>query len=126
MSLLFTGMLIFIFSKQIVKPIDRLKNLSMDIAPELKTLIVLIMAYSQGVEDGLESTIIKQTDNMEKLVQKLLYWVKIEKIALNKSRFDLVELIKDILQGYDVILKEESISINVDLDASELYMMIRN
>ncbi|MBN1041761.1 HAMP domain-containing histidine kinase [Clostridium botulinum] len=106
----------------------RLKELISDISHELKTPLALIKVYSQGLEDGLDdgtyiNTIQEQIDEMDYLIEKLLFWAKLENKLRNNSTFDLGKNIKDIIKKYKLILKESDIKLYLNFDENKKYII---
>ena len=176
-SLILIGILVLIFSRRIIKPIEKLRVLSQDIASlnfrtesiktndeieelsksinsmsislekahselnlknenlktmisdtshELKTPVALIKVYARGIEDGLDDgsyieTILEQTENMENLIERLLYWAKFQKNILNKCKFDLKDELFSILEKYKLIIEENNIELLLNLDYENNY-----
>jgi two-component system sensor histidine kinase CssS len=79
---------------------------------ELKTPIMTIKSYAQSVKDGImpkETTedmmdvILKETQRMEKRVQNMLYYTKLDAMKLdviNKETFGFGELAEDIIERF--------------------------
>ncbi|MFB7156052.1 histidine kinase dimerization/phospho-acceptor domain-containing protein [Lysinibacillus sp. NPDC056232] len=91
-----------------------LKQFMIGLTHELKTPLALVRAYSSGIEDGMDdgtylTTINKQVDRMEKLITDMLYFAKTEENNSNKTNFDLIMLINDILNNYRHIQGEKQI-----------------
>lgn len=92
----------------------KLKELLSNVSHELKTPLSLIKAYEQGKADGLDdgtydNIIGEQLDKMEALIERLLFWVKIEGSPLSVTEFDLREKIKECLKKYQLIFQENHI-----------------
>lgn len=82
-----------------------LKQFMTGLTHELKTPLALIKAYSSGIEDGMDdgtflATIHKQVDRMEKIITDMLYYAKMEENVYEKTSFDLIKLIKEVLDDY--------------------------
>ncbi|AOR25155.1 sensor histidine kinase (plasmid) [Clostridium taeniosporum] len=106
----------------------RLKGLISDISHELKTPLALVKVYSQGLEDGLDDgtyieTIQKEVDNMNFLIEKLLFWAKLENKKINKSKFDLGKKIIATTNKYKLIIKENKIDLSLNIDATKEYIV---
>jgi two-component system, OmpR family, sensor histidine kinase CssS len=79
---------------------------------ELKTPIMTIKSYAQSVKDGImpkETTedmmdvILKETQRMEKRVQNMLYYTKLDAMKLNvlsKETFEFGDLAEDIVERF--------------------------
>lgn len=177
-SLLFITIVIFILSNRIIKPIYKLKVLSLDISRlkfrtediktndeieeladsinimsrelekahielnernknlkelisdtshELKTPVALVKAYANGIKDGLDDgtyidTIIRQSDNMEAMIETLLYWVKYESREVEIEHFDLKSYLFDKLEKYKLILEDSEISLTTIVNGDKFYI----
>ncbi|MFE3572970.1 histidine kinase dimerization/phospho-acceptor domain-containing protein [Lysinibacillus sp. NPDC059133] len=91
-----------------------LKQFMIGLTHELKTPLALVRVYSSGIEDGMDdgtylATINKQVDRMEKIITDMLYFAKTEENDSNKTNFDLIMLINDILNNYRHIQGEKQI-----------------
>ena len=91
-----------------------LKQFMIGLTHELKTPLALVRVYSSGIEDGMDdgtylATINKQVDRMEKIIIDMLYFAKTEKNDSNKTTFDLIMLINEILNNYRHIQGEKQI-----------------
>lgn len=105
---------------------ENLKTMLSDTSHELKTPVALIKVYARGIEDGLDDgtyleTILEQTDNMENLIDRLLYWAKLERNMLNRSKFDIKDELVKILNKYKLILEENNIALLLKLDYENDY-----
>lgn len=91
-----------------------LKQFMIGLTHELKTPLALVRVYSSGIEDGIDdgtylATINKQVDRMEKIITDMLYFAKTEENDSNKTTFDLIMLINEILDNYRHIQGEKQI-----------------
>ncbi|KMY31783.1 histidine kinase [Lysinibacillus xylanilyticus] len=91
-----------------------LKQFMIGLTHELKTPLALVRVYSSGIEDGMDdgtylATINKQVDRMEKIITDMLYFAKTEENDSNKTSFDLIMLINEILDNYRHIQGEKQI-----------------
>lgn len=105
---------------------DSLKIMISDTSHELKTPVALIKVYARGIEDGLDDgsyveTILEQTENMESLIDRLLYLAKFQKNILNKSSFSLRDELISILKKYELIINENNIELVLDIDFEMKY-----
>lgn len=105
---------------------ENLKIMLSDTSHELKTPVALIKVYARGIEDGLDDgsyleTILEQTDNMEILIDRLLYWAKLERNMLNKSKFDFKNELINTLNKYKLILEENNIELLLKLNYENYY-----
>lgn len=102
----------------------RLKQLLSDISHELKTPLALIKVYNQGMEDGLDDgtymdIINEQIERMNILIEKLLFWAKLDDNKLNKSKFSLVNMVEMTIDKYKLLLKQNNISFKYTLQDEE-------
>lgn len=110
---------------------QRLKDLLANVSHELKTPLALIKVYSQGIEDGLDdgtyiSIVEEEIDKMDTLIEKLLFWAKIDKSNDNKSNFLLDKKILNIVSKYKLIFEENNIDFTLSLDNTESYEVYVN
>ncbi|PEL13758.1 two-component sensor histidine kinase [Bacillus sp. AFS017336] len=96
-----------------------LKTFISDISHELKTPLALIKAYSAGIKDGIDDgtyvdTIIKQTDQINRLIDKLLELSRIEREVLQLERIDLILLMNQCLESYEIELMQNTIEIKIN------------
>ncbi|MFJ6208896.1 histidine kinase dimerization/phospho-acceptor domain-containing protein [Lysinibacillus sp. NPDC092081] len=92
-----------------------LKQFMIGLTHELKTPLALVRVYSSGIEDGMDdgtylTTINKQVDRMEKIITDMLYFAKTEENDSNKTNFDLIMLINEILDNYRHIQGDKQIN----------------
>lgn len=97
-----------------------------NVSHELKTPIALIQGYAEGLKEGViddaESrefycdVIIDEANKMNQLVKNLLTLNQIEvgKQEIQFSRFDLVELIKGVLQSNDIIIQQKEAKVKFE------------
>ena len=99
------------------------KQFISDVSHELKTPIALIQGYSEGLIENVNTdeenrrfyseVILDEANKMDKMVKELLELNKLEyggKI-FNNTSFDIVNLIKDNLRKYTVMLEEDNIEV---------------
>ncbi len=97
------------------------------VSHELKTPIALIQGYAEGLRDNVNDdeesrnfyceVIIDEADKMNKMVKKLLTLSQLESDsqALCFERFNLSALIAACVSSFDVIAKQNHISISTDI-----------
>jgi len=102
------------------------KQFISDVSHELKTPIALIQGYSEGLIGNVNSdeesrkfyaeVILDETNKMDKLVKQLLELMNLEygKREFNDKKFDIVELINEIIRKAAVILEEKDIKIEFE------------
>lgn len=95
-----------------------------DVSHELKTPIALIQGYAEGLVENVNTdeenrkfyadVILDEANKMDKLVKRLLELMKLEyeDRKFNDSRFDIVELINDVIKNSKVVLTENNIEID--------------
>jgi len=96
-----------------------LKRFISDITHELKTPLALIKAYSVGIQDGIDDgsyveTILKQTDQINHLIDELLALSRIERETLHIQEVDFIHLVNKCIQNYEIELNRSDITIHVD------------
>ena len=105
------------------------KQFISDVSHELKTPIALIQGYAEGLLENVNAddesrkyyaeVILDESNKMDKLVRQLLELMKLEygKREFNNEKFDICELIREVIRKCDVMLKEKKIKevrFNVD------------
>ena len=106
------------------------KQFISDVSHELKTPIALIQGYSEGLIENVNtdsenrefyaSVILDEANKMDKLVKQLLELMKLEygKREFNNEKFDIGELIKEVIRKSEVMLKENNIEVEYDENSS--------
>lgn len=109
------------------------KQFISDVSHELKTPIALIQGYAEGLVENVNKdeesrkfyaeVILDESNKMDTLVKQLLELMKLEygKREFNNSRFDIIELIKEVIRKCDVMLKEKQIKVEFD-DSKKVYV----
>lgn len=104
------------------------KDFISNVSHELKTPIALIQGYAEGlvecINDDAESrefycdVIMDEADKMGKLVKSLLMLNQLEfgSKPAQFERIDVALMIRDIVQSFDVVLKQENISVIYDME----------
>lgn len=99
------------------------KQFISDVSHELKTPIALIQGYSEGLIENVNTddesrkfyaeVILDEANKMDKLVQELLELMKLEygKREFNNKKFDIGELIAEVIRKSKVILEEKKITV---------------
>jgi len=108
-----------------LRKIDEMKNQFVaTMSHELKTPVTAIKAYSETIIDSLEDidvetlksfleTILEQASHLEKLINELTDFSKIESgiFELNKEDFDLVELCKNVIDSLQELAASKEVKI---------------
>lgn len=104
------------------------KQFISDVSHELKTPIALIQGYSEGLLENVTTdeesrkfyaeVILDEANKMDKLVKRLLELMKLEyeERKFNDAKFDIVELINDVIRNSKVVLKEKEIEVEFKSD----------
>ena len=104
------------------------KSFISDVSHELKTPIALIQGYSEGLLENVNTdeenrkfyaeVILDETNKMDKLVKQLLELMKLEygKREFNDTKFNIVEVEKEVIRKSKVILEEDKIEVIFDKD----------
>lgn len=102
------------------------KSFISDVSHELKTPIALIQGYSEGLLENVNSddesrkfyaeVILDETNKMDKLVKQLLELMKLEyeKRKFNDTKFNIVELEKEVIRKSKVMLEEKKAEIRLN------------
>jgi len=99
------------------------KQFISDVSHELKTPIALIQGYSEGLVENVNSdeesrkfyadVILDEANKMDILVKKLLELMKLEygEREFNNTKFDIVEVINEVVRNSKVMLEEQNIQV---------------
>lgn len=99
------------------------KEFLSNVTHELKTPIALIQGYAEGLKDNISEdeesrefycdVIIDEASKMNKMVKKLLTLNQIEfgNQMVELERFDIVALIRSVLESSDILLKQNEIRV---------------
>lgn len=94
-----------------------------DVSHELKTPIALIQGYSEGLIENVNTdeenrkfyseVILDEANKMDKLVKRLLELMKLEyaNTQFNDKKFDIVELITEVIRNSKVVLNDQNIDV---------------
>jgi len=105
------------------------KQFISDVSHELKTPIALIQGYSEGLIENVNtdeenrefyaSVILDEANKMDTLVKQLLELMKLEygKREFNNDKFDICELIKEVVRKSSVMLNENNIEVEYDKES---------
>jgi len=115
-----------------------LKQFMIGLTHELKTPLALIKVYSSGLEDGLDdgtyvTVIHKQVDRMEKIITDMLYFAKTEENDSKTLSFDLIRLLKEIIQSYQpiqgdkqIVFQSEAIEFMLNTEQEKVHFILEN
>lgn len=102
------------------------KEFLSNVSHELKTPISLIQGYAEGLKENINEdeesrnfycdVIMDEADKMNKMVKKLLSLNELE-FGINQvnfERFDIVELIRSVLEATDILFKQKEVVLHFD------------
>lgn len=110
------------------------KEFLSNVSHELKTPIALIQGYAEGLQDNINDdeesrdfyceVIIDEAKKMNKMVKKLLTLNQIEfgKNQITFERFDIVALIRSVLQSAQLLAQQKDASLAFDRDYEPIYV----
>jgi signal transduction histidine kinase len=102
------------------------KEFLSNVTHELKTPIALIQGYAEGLKDNISEdaesrefycdVIMDEASKMNKMVKKLLTLNQLEfgNDMVEIERFDIVALIRSVLENSDILLKQKEIRVQFD------------
>ena len=97
-----------------------------NVSHELKTPIALIQGYAEGLKEGISDdpesrefycdVIMDEANKMNQLVKNLLTLNQLEfgQEEMSFERFDIVDLIKGVLQSVDIMIQQKEVHINFE------------
>lgn len=103
------------------------KQFISDVSHELKTPIALIQGYAEGLKENVTTdeesrqyyvdVILDESNKMDKLVKQLLELMKLEygRREFNNTKFDITELIKEVIRKTAVMRENEDIEVNFNV-----------
>lgn len=109
------------------------KQFISDVSHELKTPIALIQGYAEGLVENITEdeasrkfyaeVILDEANKMDIVVKKLLELMRLEygKNAFNLTRFDISELIREVIRKSTKVIEDEGIT--VKFDDKEVYVI---
>ncbi|MGO5053660.1 ATP-binding protein [Lachnospiraceae bacterium LCP25S3_G4] len=95
-----------------------------NVSHELKTPIALIQGYAEGLKEGINTdvesrdfyceVIMDEASKMNKMVKNLLVLNQLEfgNENLQVERFDIVDLIKGVIQSCDILIQQKEVALN--------------
>ena len=105
---------------------DMRKQFISDVSHELKTPIALIQGYAEGLIENVSTdeesrrfyaeVILDETNKMDRLVKQLLELMKLEygKKEFNNEKFDINELINEVIRKCEVMLQKNDIQVEFE------------
>lgn len=99
------------------------KQFISDVSHELKTPIAIIQGYAEGLKENVNTdpesrefyadVILDEANKMDRLVKQLLELMKLEygKREFNNQKFDVTELIQEVIRKSKVMYEEKNITI---------------
>lgn len=112
--------------EQKVQADEMRKEFLSNVTHELKTPIALIQGYAEGLKDNISEdaesrefycdVIMDEASKMNKMVKKLLTLNQIEfgNDMVEMERFDIVALIRSVLENSDILLKQKDIRVQFE------------
>lgn len=111
------------------KKIDEMRQEFLsNVSHELKTPLALILGYAEGLKDNIVDegerdfycdVIVDESQKMDRMVRKLLSLNQIEfgNETLNMQRFDLAELIRNVIASQNILVEQKEA--HIEFDANE-------
>lgn len=105
---------------------DMRKQFISDVSHELKTPIALIQGYAEGLIENVSTdeesrrfyaeVILDETNKMDRLAKQLLELMKLEygKKEFNNEKFDINELINEVIRKCEVMLQKNNIQVEFE------------
>ena len=105
------------------------KQFISDVSHELKTPIALIQGYAEGLKENVNTdeesrtfytdVILDEANKMDRLVKQLLELMKLEygKREFNNKKFNIIELISEVIRKSKKMIDEQQI--NIEFDSSK-------
>ncbi len=103
---------------------ERQENFVSDASHELKTPLAVIAGYANllrrwgkddpKILDEAVEAISRESENMKRIVDQLLWLAKLGKFTLNNTVFNLYETVDDIVDGYSMVNTKHDISVSGD------------
>ncbi len=110
------------------------KQFISDVSHELKTPIAIIQGYAEGLKENVNTdeesrnfyadVILDEAGKMDKLVKQLLELMKLEygKREFNNHKFNIVELVQEVVRKSNIIYDEQSIVVEIKSEP-EVYVL---
>lgn len=104
--------------------LERQENFVSDASHELKTPLAVIAGYANllrrwgkddpKILDEAVEAISRESENMKRIVEQLLWLAKLGDFTLNNSIFNLYEAVDDIVEGYRTVKIKHKINLSGD------------
>ncbi|MEK4535825.1 HAMP domain-containing sensor histidine kinase [Peribacillus sp. FSL K6-1552] len=109
---------------ELVKKNQSLNTLISSISHEVKTPLSLIQAYTIGIQDGLDDgtytdVILEQVTYTSEMVDYLIKLSKVQAMKVNKSKFNLRELLQKVIAQYKITLQNNQLHVRSNLNSIE-------
>ncbi len=111
---------------------SKLKHFFQNASHELKTPLMSIEGYAQGIKTGViqdkvmaSDVIIKQSQKMKLLVDEILNISKLDsrEYTLKKEVVDIRDIVEQSLENYETLIDEKGIHLVVDIDEQNSEMI---
>lgn len=103
---------------------ERQENFVSDASHELKTPLAVIAGYANllrrwgkddpKILDEAVEAISRESENMKRIVDQLLWLAKLGDFTLNNSIFNLYETVEDVVEGYKLVKTSHTLSFSGD------------
>ncbi len=122
----------FFIGKKIEEEQKKIKHFFQNASHELKTPLMSIQGYAQGIESGViedyssaSKTIIKQSKKMKLLIDEILNISKLDskEYILKKDVLDIRYIIDDSLQNFRRIAKKRNINLTLSIDEENTFII---
>ncbi|NLD17582.1 MAG: hypothetical protein GX666_08385, partial [Tissierellia bacterium] len=113
--------------KRIEDSQEKLKTFFQNASHELKTPLMSIQGYAEGLqvgvikdEDKALEIIMDESDKMSRLVDELLYISKLEsgQIDLKRETIDLNNMINDLLSSFSPAIARKNLDVEINIDSN--------
>lgn len=131
-ALIAEGLIGYFIGKKLEEEQKKMKHFFQNASHELKTPLMSIQGYAQGIESGViddyslaSKTIIKQSKKMKLLIDEILNISKLDskEYVLKEDVLDIRYIIDDSLQNFRRISKKKNINLSVLIDEDNAYII---
>ena len=120
------------------------RQMTSNIAHELKTPLAIIHSYAEGLKEHIAEekreqyldVILSESERMDAMVMEMLDLSRLEagKVSLARDDFSLTELVKEVIQKLDLVIKEKGLEVsfepdggcNINADESRICQAVSN